>query len=175
MVETRGQQMVQVSGSLLDLPPSILCQAVVLGTFVEDPAQMAVATFGDGSLGATSSAAALTGHESEVGHELTWMREAVDVADLTDGDHRSDCLITFKPHESEHDGLHVPLIEQGFHVHLQSLDALGCGIDALQILTQALPAPSPFGLRFVQKASVPRLFSSSTIFMAGCGRISSRK
>ncbi|MFO1482769.1 MAG: hypothetical protein U1F71_05320 [Verrucomicrobiaceae bacterium] len=67
---------------------------------------------------------------------VAWMGKAVDVTDFTDGDHRSDGLITFKPHEGEHDGLHVPLVEQGFHVHLQPLDALGCGINALQILLQ---------------------------------------
>lgn len=111
-------------------------QAIVLGAFVEDPAQVAVAAFGDGSLYADSSAAIFAGHESEVGHELAWMGEAVDVTNLGDGDHGGDDLITFEPHEGEHDGLHMPLVEQGLHLHFQSLDAFGCGINALQILLE---------------------------------------
>ena len=82
----------------------------MLGAFVEDPAQVAVATLGDAALRTAAAAAALAGHESEIGHELAWMWKAVDVTDLADSDHRSDGLVAFKPHECEHDGLHVPLV-----------------------------------------------------------------
>ena len=44
---------------------------------------MAVAAFGDASLCAVAATAPLAGHESEIGHELAWMGEAVEIANLT--------------------------------------------------------------------------------------------
>jgi hypothetical protein len=64
------------------------------------------------------------------------MWEAVDVADLTDGDHRGDGLIAFEPHQREHDGLHVPILQQRLHVDLDALDALCGSVDGLQVLLQ---------------------------------------
>lgn len=92
LADLRGQTV--VLGALIRSPPHGSLTpagqpaAVCLGPrrgprLVEDPAQVTIAAFGDRPLSSASSAAAFTRHEPEVGHELAWMGEAVDIADLT--------------------------------------------------------------------------------------------
>ena len=111
-------------------------EPVVLGTFVDEPAEMAVAGFGEASLTPFPAAAGLGGHEAEVGHELPGMGKPVDAAQLGHGNHCRDQPESAQPHQGPHDGGLDPGCEQILHLFFQPGDALVGGINGLDIFLE---------------------------------------
>jgi hypothetical protein len=72
-------------------------QGVMLSALGEEPALMAVATTGDFTQALARAAGVFGRDQAQVGHELARVCEAVDVTQLTDGDHGRDHLKASRP------------------------------------------------------------------------------
>ena len=106
---------------------------VMLGALGEQPALMAVAAAGDAALVLMRAAGGLGGYQAEVGHELTGMLKAVDIAQLADGDHSRDELEAAEGHEGLHGRFEPPAFQELKHGGFDALDAGMGRIDALEV------------------------------------------
>ena len=106
---------------------------VVLGTFGQKPALMAVAATGDATQALVRAAGGLGGNQAQIGHELARVLEAVNIAQLTDSDHGSDQLETAEGHESLHRGFEPPVFQESEHGSFNALDSIMSGVDALEV------------------------------------------
>ena len=69
---------------------------------------MAVAAAGDLAQALAWSAGGFGRDQAQIGHELSWVGKAMDIAQLADRDHRGDELEAAEGHQRLHGRLEVP-------------------------------------------------------------------
>ena len=99
-------------------------ESIVLGTFVDQPASVAVAGFSEATEATFAATAGLAGHESKKGHELAWMGKAVNIAQLGDDDHARDEPKSTQAHHRLYDRFLIPRLHHIGHLCFEAFDAL---------------------------------------------------
>ena len=110
--------------------------AVVGGLLDEQPACVGVARFADRALAAFGAAGVFGRNETEKSHELFWMLEAAEGADLADGDHGGDDLEAFECHHGIDQRLALPVFQQVEHFGFEFVDALVVEVDDCQVVLE---------------------------------------